>query len=191
MVRYPGHTASLVEVWNVESFTDELPYRIDTRENVPDYARVVVFPHTKQAFTRQGDRVTIDNGRPGDPVSMGHTAGFVIEFDPPLNTKNTLDGPPYDPYLFVHNTGYDVHLLGKSPLPGSNNPIGKAGFRDENDYPRALLVPHEWAHPIEVNHIENAYPSFNLWRRSKGQQNASWYMYPVDGEVVPPTYSAP
>ena len=154
-------------------------------ETNSDVSRLVIFRNTKNAFTRSGG-VTMDNPRNGDLDSIGHTAEFLIDFaqagqaDP--NAVCTWNAN--DPYLLVHDTGFDIHLIGQDPLPGSSNPDSSSSFRDENGYPRALLVPENWPYPEDQVFIETAYPEFVNWRESSGSDSTDWYLYPDLSVVV-------
>lgn len=169
-------------------------------------SNLVIFESTKGAFDRPGG-VTVDNGYPDSLDSDGHTASFTINLsrkkkviDP--NPKTALETvehekqkvskkyiaavPPYDPYLYIYDTTYDVHLPGMDPLPDgvSNNPPEPEGFLDDAGYPRALIVPTNWGYPIERRHIEVAYPDFELWRTSGGAEKSDWYLNPVAEHVI-------
>ncbi|MBS0618831.1 MAG: LruC domain-containing protein, partial [Spirochaetes bacterium] len=160
-----------------------------------DQANLIIFNNTKQAFTRLNGGSGVDNGynscQPFVPTtncfprSNGHSTNFTIAFDTPVDVS-LLDDAPFDPYIYVHDTGYDVHLLGKPPLSPTNNPSATwgEGFRDANGWPRGLLVPMDWANPIEGAFVENAYPRFNAWRASFGTTDTDWYLTRVDSLVV-------
>jgi hypothetical protein len=109
----------------------------------------------------------------GDPPTGGSKTGWKI----------------HDPYLYVHDTGCDVHLIGMPPLPNSQNPNDPDGFRDANGFPRALLVPSNWGYPIELTHIETAYDDFDDWRTIEGADFSDWYLRPNDEHVIHPVVS--
>lgn len=183
MLRMPGFSGSITSFY--EDPTGATAPVTVQEETVGDEVRVRLFPYTKQAFARPGTRVTADNGYPDRVDSIGFRANFVIVPDAGSSAlRADLAGAPFDPYLFIRNTGYDVHLIGREPLPGSNNPAGTEGFRDENDFPRALLVPADFAHPIETRSILNAYPRFGAWVDSLGATDTDWYVDPNPDLVV-------
>lgn len=124
---------------------------------VTDGAEVILFPST------QG--------------SVGRTAEFMLDFSDNPQDPDEITGAPYDPYLYVKNTGADVHLIGREPLPDSNNPEDDE-FRDADGFPWALLVPADWEHPDEGQRIEEAYPAFDYWRTSEGEHYPDWYLMP-------------
>lgn len=152
-----------------------------------DSARIVLFPSTKSAFKRQSSTVTVDNGFLGEPLSEGLSASFTISFAPYTSVSpEDVEAPPLDPYLLTEK-GYDVHLIGKPALDGSNNfdvPLSEwENFLDQNGYPRALLVPTAWPHPLEVTQIDSAYSDFTAWRSSNGAEQQDWYERPNAGLV--------
>jgi LruC domain-containing protein len=162
--------------------------REETRET--DSARIIVFDYTKEAFDRPGG-VKPDNAYPDQQDSAGHRTLFILTFVPEESDPGyEIDAPPYDPYLYIHDTTYDVHLIGRPSLDVTENPDGSDGFIDDAGYPRGLLVPAEWAHPIEITPIETAYPRFDAWRADlaagilTGPHN-NWYEDPDPDHVVP------
>ena len=120
--------------------------------------------------------------------AVGKTARFSLEFDVPQDVAQALPAdsglpvaailsrPPYNPYLFVHNTLHDIHLIGREPLSLSRNPDDD--FVDAEGFPWALLVPTAWESPAEGQRIEEAYPRFENWRVSAGTEHTDWYNYP-------------
>ena len=92
-----------------------------------------------------------------------------------------VDRPPYNPYLYVKNTGKDVHLIGEESLDGSYDPLM---FMDENNFPWALLVPDTWQPPTEAHRIEEFYPRFTRWRESGGELSPDWYHHDTPWEPV-------
>jgi len=128
-------------------------------------------------------------------TSVGKTTKFTLTFyDNPLN-PSYVDAPPYDPYLYVYNTGYDIHLIGEEPLPGSKDPKPvdpDRSFVDKNGFPWALLVPTQWEHPNEGQRIEVKYPTFTTWRESGGALYPDWYLRigqepgPIVTDPLPP-----
>jgi LruC domain-containing protein len=158
---------------------------------VEDFADVTLFQETKKAFSRPTSYVTLDNGYPDQLNSKGHCAQFAILLlwcGEGLPSSSGIgiktEWNVYDPYLLAYDTGCDVHLIGKPPLPYSENPNDPDGFRDASGFPRALLVPSDWGYPIELTHIETAYDGFYLWRTEDGTEYNSWYMNPNEEHVI-------
>lgn len=108
--------------------------------------------------------------------AKGATAGFTVTFDEPQvrdEDPETLPAAPYNPYLFVYNTGHDIHRPDHEANTHSINPGDP--FMDADGFPWALLVPREWDHPEEGVRIEVDYPRFTLWRESGGTEYQDWY----------------
>jgi len=123
-------------------------------------------------------------------VAIGKTAYFVVTFSEAVE-REKVELAPFDPFLYVYNTYYDIHLIGKDPLPDTQNPVGSYAtvdfnFMDEDGFPWALLVPAEWQHPAETQFIEELYPFFKDWRESKGASDSNWYLRPLDSNNQPP-----
>jgi ELWxxDGT repeat protein len=122
-------------------------------------------------------------------LAEGESVWFEIDFiDPDHQNLDkdagdvVVDRPPYNPYLYVKNTGYDVHLLGEESIEGSENPDGSL-FMDENNFPWGLLVPADWINPEETRRIEEYYPNFTPWRLSGGSEHRDWYLNYVDPDA--------
>jgi LruC domain-containing protein len=196
VIKMPGLQGILtVTVTDPVSGAQEQPMRNALVED-PDGTgvRIPVFSSTKQAFTKTGPSPGgVDNGYPDYLNSVGHHVQVEIyqiraidRFNPP--DPWYVEMPPFDPYLYIHNTDYDVHLIDKPELDPTNNPPETFdwGFRDPAGYPRALLVPTDWGHPRETLHIEEAYPDFQAWRESEGEEATDWYLNPNPDQVVYP-----
>jgi LruC domain-containing protein len=117
--------------------------------------------------------------------SVGQEVSFSLHFDKP-QPRATMDQPPYNPFLHVRNTWYDIHLIGEEAMPGSRS-AGRS-FQDAEGFPWALLVPSAWEHPLEGQRIEVPYPRFTLWRQSFGAEHTDWYLHNDDPYV--PTLNA-
>jgi hypothetical protein len=118
---------------------------------------------------------------------VGRTTKFSLTFATPQD-PSAIDKPPYNPYLFVYNTGHDIHLIGEEPLPSSVNSADT--YRDAEGFPWALLVPMDWINPLECQRIEIPYPRFTNWRLSMGTDFTDWYLHYND-PYVPPTPTPP
>ena len=115
--------------------------------------------------------------------NIGYKTEFTLSFAPHLE-QDQVSRSPYDPYLYVYNTGFDIHLIGQEPLTGSNNSVDT--FQDAEGFPWALLVPSDWQHPPETVRIETVYPLFTQWRESFGAAASDWYLFPYDATNLPP-----
>lgn len=48
-------------------------------------------------------------------------------------------------------------------------------FRAENNLPWAIQIPSQWRHPREYIDVVWAYPDYETWVESSGEQSADWY----------------
>lgn len=177
-INFPGSQAILqIQYYDADGLL------LDTQsEDVTDLADITLFAETESAFSRPGS-LSFDNVYPDKIDSKGFKTIFRLQFFSPV-LDASVDHYPFDPYLFIHDTGYDIHLIGQEALPDSNNPDGTDSFRDADGYPRVLLVPNNWAYPIEGTHIESAYDDFSLWRSSLGLEHSDWYFSPDEDLVI-------
>lgn len=106
------------------------------------------------------------NTATGQSFVTGMTAQFEAVFETPL----TGLAFPYDMYLYVKNTKKEIHFPGKY-----TNSDGSDPYMDANGFPWALLIPGDWSWPLERNNIHQAYPLFQSWYETAGQQAADWY----------------
>jgi len=86
--------------------------------------------------------------------------------------------PPYRPFLHVKNTGNDIDIAAVNSADG---------MIDSNGYPFGVVVPEEWAWPLEQVNINDVYPYFAEYRQwlngeitSPSEEALHWYDYPAD-----------
>ncbi|MGF1717126.1 LruC domain-containing protein [Photobacterium chitinilyticum] len=110
---------------------------------------------------------------------QGQKFSVSFDFDTPLNLAD-IALPPYDPYLHVTNTGYEIHLPEYASRLGSsvNNAEGVGGFKNEQGYPFVVIIPEDWEPPLEHVDLGEAYSTFLGYVSSSGAQNESWYTVP-------------
>jgi hypothetical protein len=86
--------------------------------------------------------------------------------------RDVMEPMPYDPYIKCNgNDQNQVHLaFVKAQL--------KFKVVDEDNFPWAVLVPADWAWPMEAVSIMTAYPEFKSWYESKGVDYKDWYLHP-------------
>lgn len=161
MLRIPGFSGFLgTELNGVDQIVDR---------PVGNEIRIPLFASTQEATAGGG----------------AATATFTVFFDASASSATQADLPaaPFDPYLYIKNTEYDVHLIGELPLPGSNIDWDE-DFRDADGFPRALLVPGYFSPPKERTSIVDAYPEFQRWVDSEGAANRNWYSFPEADMVI-------
>jgi LruC domain-containing protein len=109
------------------------------------------------------------NTAPGQTFVTGMTALVETRFAEPVD-RLLFKSFPYDIYLYVKNTKKEIHFAGHALATDGTDP-----YIDSNGFPWALLVPGDWDWPLERKNIHQAYPLFQSWYESTGQQAADWY----------------
>lgn len=100
-----------------------------------------------------------------------------------------VSSAPFDAYLFVHDTQFEIHRDGFEPMANSYNFVaGQTSFLDESGFPFAMLVPTLWQFPYENRDLGEAYPSFIDFILSSGTTKLDWFNLPSIGKAR--TYSA-
>ena len=143
-----------------------------------------LFPSTVRALPPLAGRI-YTNTKSVTPDRPPASARLAITFTDAIPAA-TLGVVPYDLYFDVVRGAerWDVHFPGRPPfaerpshLPAE---VGAAAFLDPNGYPFRLELPNEWRFPLESVPVDLAYPSFTLWRSSRGTSGRSWYASPTN-----------
>lgn len=114
---------------------------------------------------------------------QGKKFSFAINLDTPVRLSE-FAAPPYDPYLYVRNTNYEIHLPGFAPqIASSANYGGGSTFKDAAGYPFALIFPDDWYPPLEGKDLGLAYTQFLNYTTSPNTSNETWYQSPTLSEV--------
>ena len=145
-------------------------------------ADFTVFPDSHEALYDETSGSPFPNTEPGKDQKEGAYTEILLRFDAPVPAAD-LEQPPFDPYLFVEETGYDIHLVGKVAIPGTANPDTEVGrtFLNPAGFPFAMIVPGSWGYPEAGVYVGDAYPKFNSWHHSLGEFDTDWYDHPVFG----------
>ena len=132
-----------------------------------------------EIMPRSNTTISQSNTGTSQAFAAGKYAEVEIILDSPL-ARNELGRAPFDLYVKVINTGKEVHFPGMYfETDGSDR------YMDSNGFPWALSVPKSWSWPYESANISDAYPDFESWYLSMGQENRDWYERSVEGEVFP------
>jgi LruC domain-containing protein len=94
----------------------------------------------------------------------GPKAEFRLDLDLPL-TLPELQPPPYDPYLYVRDTGQSVRLMEVDPA-----------YQDADGYPFGMLLTDSWKPPLEFMDTSFAYPLFDDFVATEGGSSSAWYL---------------
>ncbi len=133
---------------------------------------IQVFSATATIFKDPGGAAFTNTLR-GQAFVLGPKSEFRVDFDAPL-PASSIGEAPFDPYLFVRNTREEIQLLQVNP-----------DFKDENGFPFGMLMPIDWAPPLEYFSISTIYPLFDSFVTSEATQFQDWYDTYLSNYVVP------
>ncbi|MGF1872643.1 LruC domain-containing protein [Photobacterium indicum] len=115
---------------------------------------------------------------------QGHKFSISMDYDALIDVSQ-LDTAPYDPYLYVKNSGYEIHLPNKPARLGIsvNNSETGSGFKDSSGYPFVIIIPDDWEPPLENTDLGEAYIDFLNHVASSDNTFSSWYLAPQGSKV--------
>lgn len=119
------------------------------------------------------------NTASGQTFTLGKKADFEAVLTNPIS-KTTLGAVPYDLYLYVLNTKYEIHFAGKYKKAD-----GTDQYLDANGFPWAVMILGNWKWPYEKVDVRKSYSQFKPWYESKGTTNLDWYNFPSLTDVFP------
>ena len=117
-----------------------------------------------------------------------------VQYTVTITLKSPVDSaifgaPPYNSFIsrkLDNGEVIEVHFPGYPPSKNaSRRQFGKKEdnsdkstdryYQTEENLPWAMLIPHEWDHPIESVDLSKGYPEILDWASSKGKKNKDWY----------------
>jgi len=149
--------------------------------NFSGAADIEVFTSTATLW-RDGSNAFVNTLR-DQALVRGHRFTFQLNLSTPL-PQAQLPPAPFDPYLYVYNTSYEIHLPGKSPVLGDsrNTRDGRTVFTDAAGYPFALVMPHDWKVPVEYTDVGLAYPDL-IGFVGGDPAKQDWYLRPAADRI--------
>ncbi|WP_372766326.1 LruC domain-containing protein [Pseudoalteromonas sp.] len=147
-----------------------------------------LFANTKALMKVTGSEFA--NTLSGQSLIQGHKFSFSFNLDTPLDLS-AIPNAPYDPYLHVLSSGYEIHLSGNSSLlpHSTNSGESNSAYKDELGYPYALVVPEQWLPPLEYTDLGEAYATFLDYTLNSNTENEAWYLSPSSNKTKPITTS--
>jgi LruC domain-containing protein len=127
---------------------------------------------------RDGSNAFVNTPREQSLI-RGHRFTFNLRLNNAIPTSQ-LPAAPFDPYLFVYNTSYEIHLPGNTAVMTASRNLrdGRTGFTDAAGYPFAMVLPETWQVPVEFTDLGLAYPDF-LGFVSGDATKQNWYTLPA------------
>ncbi len=148
---------------------------------------IIVFNDVYAAQTAKGGSFYNNNG--SGPSRQPDTFTFTVTFN--NNAGSQILVP--DIYIFrTSDRGLEVHLDGFGGTSAANPNYYNTGddingtYKTETGLPWGLevITPNKsYKHPLEKVNILVAYPQFQGWAESSGNQNQEWLANPVGGEI--------
>jgi LruC domain-containing protein/uncharacterized repeat protein (TIGR01451 family) len=164
------------------SDSDGQPVKLSTGE-VVDYQPITIFEYTRRALPAPpgaSPDKPFTNTLPEQTETLrGWSARLqVVLLQADANPLAALPPIPWDPYLYVHPTGQEVHLLQPGHLDNTqavnstydpNNPL--VGY----DLPLAQQFAVDWLWPQEFRGLWRVYLDYPAFVFSNGSTNANWW----------------
>lgn len=128
-----------------------------------------------------------------DSYVQGPKYIFNITFNSPIDFAS-LSPAPFDPYLYVRDTDYEIHLIGESLAAqrtqmgyekSQNADTGNTTFADENGFPFGMMLASPWMPTVEGWSMEVSYPDFTPYVETRGNSQKDWYKRPDSTKVHP------
>ena len=104
---------------------------------------------------------------------------IYLVFNSPVNVKSLQDSK-MDFYIAKTNKGQEIHLKGYSPVYYNSN----ESYVNEDNFIWGLKVPASLHHAREEVNFLEAYPDFEQWVTSGGQENQRWWNKPKTNKLI-------
>ncbi|MCA9935423.1 MAG: lamin tail domain-containing protein, partial [Anaerolineales bacterium] len=183
-VELNGGATAVIHRYNADG--DLIATETETSRNFVD---VTIFDHTRTELppTHPGGTA---NAVSGTPAIDGPFVELTITLaDPAANPPETAQLPPFDPWLHVHNTGQNIHLMEAGYVSDSQRVWDASSPLKGRDIPLALAFNQAWAWPEENAPIWLAYPQYTAYITSGQTINPDWYNAPNEAYLWTPEAS--
>jgi LruC domain-containing protein len=158
--------------YTLKRSTDQDVVEYETSGNNVPFKAIEILPASNTTLSKS-------NTAKAQSFQLGKQAELEVIFSTPIS-KLTLGAIPYDLYIYVLNTKYEIHFAGKySKSDGSDE------YLDANGFPWAVMIPGNWKWPYEKTDVRKSYSKFQSWYESKGTLDLDWYNFPNLNEVFP------
>ena len=150
-------------------------------ESISNEINIQLLQDTKRMMSVEGS--SFANTLSGQTLIPGKKFSFSVNLETPVLLAE-VSAPPYDPYLHVTTTNFEVHLSGFSTQISSAANFGlDTAFRDNNGFPYALVFPDNWYPPLEGTDLGEAYKDFINYSTNPNPSNETWYLSPTNTAV--------
>lgn len=151
-------------------------------QSVENRLNLKLYENTKHLMKVEGSDFA--NTLASQTPVKGHKFSFSFDLDSPISFS-AIPAAPYDPYLHVLTTGYEIHLSGHLPQLSNSTNSGDVStdFKDQAGYPYALVFPDQWLPPLEYTDLGDAYDNFVDYTMHSTQEYETWYKNPKQGKT--------
>lgn len=120
-----------------------------------------------------------------------------VELKQPVNDAD-VSFKKFNPFIFVDSRENEIHLPDYKPTVYGKVSFGTIDdatdginhfYKTNEGHAWALDIPREnaeatgWVHPTETTSVNEAYPEYDKWVSSGGNENKTWYNNPVASKV--------
>lgn len=158
-------------------------HKVAIKDNVLD---ITPFQSTVDIF-RDPDKGAFANTLWDSTKVQGRKFSFSIDVKETKLKKKDLKNIKRDPYLYVIDTGYEIHLPEYQSVMGDdslNVSQGNTQFVDDQGYPFAMIFPESWDFPNEYVDMGTVYPKFVNYIASGNKKSKNWYKKKREGGVT-------
>ncbi|MEM7084074.1 MAG: LruC domain-containing protein [Pseudomonadota bacterium] len=196
-IRLPGVNATSLPQNAIEFWIDDQPQSQSPLESEQGEV-ILVVTNDVWDHVSPGEGCTFHRTEIGCESQIQMTFKVRVSFGLGVDSS-VFPAVPYDPFMYATpgygrvgfdtppGRGLEIHLPGQSPtdlfdmsLLGQgddrSNPSDDLYFRTETGMPWALEIASEWKYPLEFEDITDAYPLFESFVISAGEENATWYL---------------
>lgn len=154
---------------------------------------VIVFDNFFDLMTRPGGIGV--NTQPGRPFVPHAQVSILMSYTPSTFSLLDLKIEDFNPFIYINqDRSKEVHLpnhpptdLANSLLLGSGEDDSQVGsqryYQTEDNLPWALNILESIPYPVEKTDIILAYPQFDNWAQSGGQQFRDWFVDQANNRV--------
>ncbi|GIX42785.1 MAG: hypothetical protein KatS3mg129_2518 [Leptospiraceae bacterium] len=173
LIKLPGSGTVIQNVYDGNNnLVNQINTHADSLQKLPLFLKDSLFfanpVYTSSSLYNTGE-LCFHNSKKDNVYIPCYSSEFEVIFDEP-QAKTKATSAPYDLYIYVLNTGKEIHF------PGLYVNNGVDSYLDDDGFPWALLVPSEWNWPYERKYITNGYPCFDEWYMSHGVNYTDWFL---------------
>ncbi|MEM7032517.1 MAG: FG-GAP-like repeat-containing protein, partial [Chloroflexota bacterium] len=143
---------------------------------------LVLFESSHAALESYADGCVVNTGGGQSIATAGASVEVSLTLDKPTaNPFNTFAPPPFDPWLYIHTSQQDIHLVRMGQV--GNTQEVQSGPLAGRDLPFAHEFSSRWEWPRETKAIWTAYPRYANYIISGGTTDQAWYDYADDSYI--------